>query len=371
MIKRIITLAVSITLSIGATIGLAVLGNHMDFFQADEHSETFAGYVSTEEYENREAAARGFLKCELTGSTLQPEYKGYTKISDLGSNEINALGVSDLTEKKIVEGEQVSIEFTHDSIESKANTYLLQTSDAGFVYFVPPQETGETLTNSYFESVLDGKKYSNCTSITTVNLRLVSSATVPVDSTYRQAIYFDDEKAFFNQELPGYDTDFYFIEDGDSIIAYMEHPSNKDGKFYTINEINKTLAPGYYYEVYLMKGGNRTNIEEFSSIQDIVDIMFMMELDASYFVKTDVGFSMTDEKCKEVCKMMAGEDFFKEIEDAWTDFHIHFRSDYYVTDGRLSASKTVLTMSNGDEIFALTLETKYSDFGTTEVEMPR
>ena len=370
MIKRIITLAVSITLSIGATIGLAVLGNHMDFFQADEHSETFAGYVSTEEYENREAAARGFLKCELTGSTLQPEYKGYTKICNLGSNEINALGVSDLTEKKIVEGEQVSIEFTHDSIESKANTYLLQTSDAGFVYFVPPQETGEALTNSYFESVLDGKKYSNCTSITTVNLRLVSSATVPVDSTYRQAIYFDDEKAFFNQELPGYDTDFYFIEDGDSIIAYMEHPSNKDGKFYTLSEINSSSGM-MRYEVYLMKGGNRTNIEEFSSIQDIVDIMFMMELDASYFVKTDVGFSMTDEKYKEVCKMMAGEDFFKEIEDAWTDFHIHFRSDYYVTDGRLSASKTVLTMSNGDEIFALTLETKYSDFGTTEVEMPR
>lgn len=157
----------------------------------------------------------------------------------------------------------------------------------------------------------------------------------------------------------------------DSINVYIEHPQKNDGKLYTLSEINRDLrSQNLEYKVYISKGGEQVWIESLSTLQDITDFMFMMELDASYFVKTPYGFSMPDEKYKEVCKLMMGENAYAEMEEAWDEYHIHFNSDYYVTDGRLSASKTVLTMSNGDDIFALTITVNYTDFGTTEVKLP-
>ena len=107
-----------------------------------------------------------------------------------------------------------------------------------------------------------------------------------------------------------------------------------------------------------------------TTMQDITDFMFMMELDASYFVKTSYGFSMPEEKYKEVCRLMLGEHEYQEMIQAWEEHYFNFSADYYVTEGRLSASKITLSMSDGNDVFALTVTVNYTDFGTTEVVLP-
>ena len=372
--NKIVKLVVSLLITAATTGGLFYAGNNMATFSTEEYSDTFVGYVSENVYDTEEKTAKAYLSCELSGATAEPVYTGYRKIADLSKPEIVSLGVTELTDKNILNGEKVAIDYKCNSNPFTANTYFLNTSE-GYLYYIPPQETGEALTNSYFNTVLDGVKYSNCTSTTTVNMRVISSE-VTTDATYRQVIYFDDDKAFFNQELPGFDTDMYFAEGDGNIIVYLQHPKKNDGKFWTLADINRDLrnqGSAYYYEyykVYITKGGETIDVDTFDKMQDIIDLMFMMDLDASYFVKTNVGFSMTNDKYKDVCKMMAGDGFASEIEDAWDDYHVHFRADYYVSDGRLSGSQVILTMSNGDDIFALNLETKYSNFGSTEVIIP-
>ena len=366
MAAKLAKMIVSVVLVAAMTSGMVYVGTHMDFFGADAYSDTFAGYVSETSYSTKEDTAKAFLQNELTGATAKPIYTGYTILEKITSKEVEELGITNLTDKVIRDAEKVKIDYICNDAETSAKTYILN-STQGYLYFIPPQETGEALTNAYFNIVCDGNKYLNSTATTNINLRVISSQ-MTTESTYRQIIYFDDDKAFFNQELPGFDTDIYFEERNNSILIYIEDPNNKNGHFYTLDELGRKHGVKYY--VYLVKGSESVNVDTLNKMKDIVDFAFMLELDASYFVKTDVGFSMTDDKYKEVCKFMAGEAFAEEIEKNWEEHHIHFRADYYVTDGRLSASRIVLTMSDGEDIFALTLETRYTDFGSTEVVLP-
>lgn len=369
MVKRIVKLVVGLALTVAISIKLFELGNNLDHFKYDDPSETFVGVVSDSSYGSKVETAKAFLTNELTGVTSQPVYTGYEKLGDLSSNDIDNLVLEQELKSEIESAESIAVYYTCDDVSKSTKTCLLK-MNGEYRYYVSMSSVGEALTNSYFDTVLDGAKYLNCTSTTTVNLRLVNPKAT-TDATYRQTIMFDNDIAYFDQELPGLDYEMYFTESGNSINVYLEHPDKNDGKFYTLSEINKDLrSQNLEYKVYLTKGGEKVWLESLSTLQDITDFMFMMKLDASYFVKTAYGFSMPDEKYKEVCKMMAGEDAYAEMEQAWDEYHIHFISDYYVTDGRLSASKTVLTMSNGDDIFALTINVNYTDFGTTEVTLP-
>lgn len=366
MVKRILKLVVGLVLTVAMSIGMFELGNNLDHFKYDEPSETFVGVVSHSSYTSKVETARAFLTNELTGATSQPVYIGYEKISNLSTSDIENLALEEELKSEIESAESIAVYYTCDEINKSANTCLLK-MNGEYRYYVSISSLGEALTNSYFDTVLDGAKYLNCTSTTTVNMRLVNPEAT-TDATYRQTIMFDNDIAYFDQELPGMDYEMYFTESNNSINVYLEHPQKNDGKFYSLSEINSDLRSQHLeYKVYLTKGGEKVGIDSLSTLQDITDFMFMMQLDASYFVKTTYGFSMPDEKYKEVCKMMADETAYAEMEQEWDEYHIHFNSDYYVTDGRLSASKTVLTMSNGDDIFALSIIVNYTDFGTTEV----
>ena len=369
MVKRIVKLVTGLILTAAISVGMFILGDNMNFFQYEDPSETFVGVLSERAYGSKVETAKEFITIELTGATSKPIYSGYEKIADLSSEDIEKLALSAEDKAKVTAAERVVVHYTCDDVNRSMDACLLE-MEGEYRYYVSPSSNGEALTNSYFDTVLDGARYLNCTSVTTVNMRLVNPQAT-TDATYRQTILFDDDKAFFDQELPGFSSDMYFVEKNEYLTAYLEHPQKNDGKFYSLSEINSDLrSQNLIYEVFLVKGGERVSLKSLSTLQDITDFAFMMQVDASYFVKTPNGFSMPNEKFKEVCKLMLGDLAYGEIEQAWDEYHIHFNSDYYVTNGRLSASKTVLTMSNGEDVFALTISVNYTDFGATEIVLP-
>ena len=368
MIKRIVILVISCVVILAMSTGLYIADTTIGKATVGEYSETFVGYVSETAYDTEEETLQAFLVRELTGATAEPEYVGFRPVGELSSDELKRLVEDGLTDADVISGKKVCLDYLDKEASKSTNVYLLETVN-GWLYYIAPHATGEAITNSYLQTVLDPAKYANCTASSTVGIRTVGTA-VPTDTSYRQVIYFADDKAFFNQDLPGFTTDAYFEEKDGGIECYLEHPLKNDGLIWSQSAIDRDLASSNrYLVVYITNGTEQIAVSEFDTMLEIVDLAFMMDLDASYFVKTDKGFSMLDDKYMQVCQNMAGSVFADQIADAWEDYNIHFRADYYVTEGRLSASETVLTMSNGEQLFSMRYEIQYTDFGTTEVEI--
>ena len=369
MVSRIVKLVIGLLITTAVSVGMFTVEGTLNHFEHDNYSETFIGVISAASYDSKEETVRGFLETELCGASAQPVYVGYEKISDLTSEEINELALDEQTKAEVVSAERVSVRYATERDEKRVSTCVLE-MNGRYRYYVSLSLDGEALTNSYFDSVFDGAKYLNCTANTVVNMRVNNKQTAS-DVSYRQVIQFDDDIAYFDQELPGMDYDMYFTEEENSIDIYIEHPDKRDGKLYSLARINRELrSQNLEYRVYLTNGNEQVWLDTMTTMQDITDFMFMMELDASYFVKTSYGFSMPEEKYKEVCRLMLGEREYQEMIQAWEEHYFNFSADYYVTEGRLSASKITLSMSDGNDVFALTVTVNYTDFGTTEVVLP-
>lgn len=366
--KRLITLAVSLVLIAAVTAGLGVAGADKAKNEIPPHSETFAGSVSAATFDSEESAARAFLTEQIAGATSNPQYTKYEKLADMTEAELAALSEAHLVDGyTLLGGERVQIGYTENGKDSSVLTYFIRTT-TGILYYIAPQENGQPLTADYFDSVWRGSNYVNCTATTTVSLCRTGGET-PGTTNYIQRIYFADDKAYFAQEVPGTVSELYFTEVEGGLMPYMHFPERKDDQtFYSLAEINRISEEQYHkhWILVLCKGNEQVDVSTLETIADIADFAFMLELDASYFVKTDFGFSMPEEKYENVYVQLFGE----EARQTFEAYHIHLRADFYVYEGRLSKETTVLTMSNGEEVIAVTIETVYSDFGTTTVELP-
>ena len=279
--------------------------------------------------------------------------------------ELMEINRRELIDEDIQSGEKVTIRYKNSGVANNVKAYLLE-ADKKCRYYVLPPQNNEPVTNSYLNSVLDGAKYLNCTATTAVNF-IVSD----IMTTYVQKIKFDNDKAYFKQEIPGLISNVYLEEYDGGITAYIEHPEKHDGKIYSMSEIQSYYYDqGYIYELYLTKGGEKVLIDSLASMQDVTDFCFMLDVDASYFIKTDYGFKMTDDKYKAVCKMLAGDALGEELDKIWNDHKVYFNSQYYVTEGRLSKCKLTLRLLYDDNFLTMNIVSSYTDFGATKVEIP-
>lgn len=371
--KGIVRSVLSVILSLVFVVGLIVCKSIVALQKEEKSSETFVGVVSENGFQSYEETAMAFVNCELNGEAAEPVYKDYKICSSLSANELEKLQLEKLTDERFCEGEEVQIEYVLDGKLTSAKSYFLQSerrTNERYHYFVLPAENGAPLTNSYLNSVMDGKHYRNCTSTMTLGMRVIGE-TITMDTTYLQTISLADDKVQFYQELPGTIQEVYLAEENNSIAAYLKHPLKNDDKFYSLSQIKSDVfSEGYIYDLRLIRGGEQVSIDDMDSMQDIADFIFLINLDASFFVKTNFGFRMTNKSYQKICEIMAGKEFAEEIEQAWKEFHINFRADYYVSEGRLSKTDVNLTMIHDEEIFALSVVTRYSDFGTTEVVLP-
>ncbi len=345
-------------------ISFCLLGK-LDFSGIEAYSETFIGSISKMGYSTKDAAARAFVSEELSGNYAAYEYVGYTKIDELSKSELTEINDRSTTDEEIQSGESVVIKYRNSAVSNNVKSYLLETAE-NYRYYVLPSASGDPVTNAYINSVLDGEKYLNCTCTTTIALSVMDTMT-----TYLNQIKFDDDKAYFKQEVPGLISNAYFEERTNGLEVYLEHPGKRDGEFYTLSEIQSYYAKdNLYYELFLIKGAEKIPVDELKTIKDITDFAFMLNFDASYLVKKNYGFSITSNGYKAVCKALAGDSLGETFDKVWEDYKVYFRADYYVSEGRLSKSQTVLRLLYDDNFITLNLTSVYSGFGTTTVEIP-
>lgn len=367
--KRWITLGVGLLLTLAIGIGLLVVGGAEETVYGTP-GEDFVGYLSTQSYRSIAETAKAFCENEMTSARAESTYLGYVQTGEMTEEELDALPLEEDERLSVESGEYLDVYYSRNGHNGHTGTCLLRTAD-GFRYYSAMPSIGAPLTNAYFASVFDGEKYLNSTSAVTLSLRMVNGST-NVDATYRQQIMLDGTLAYVNQGIPGLVSELYFEESyGDGITVYLKHPLENDGGFYSLSQINRELASeNLEYTVSLIKGGEQVDLDTLDTMSDVAGFMFAMDPDPSYFVKTAYGFAMSDEGCLALFKSMMSEEAYGELEQTWEKYRMHFNSAYYVTEGRLSASKAVITMSDGEDLFALTVNASYTDFGTTEVELP-
>lgn len=351
--KTIGAVLMSVIMTIAATLSLIGCGKGGE---VDNHAPdtSFEGSISAQSYETVDAAAQAFVTEEIVGKATAATFVSYEKSSELTEEEIAELNLGD------------DFEYTVDQIESAENgvvSYSDSVSPASAVlssvdvvlktarvviikigsvywYFVPLFKNGDVLTNSYMDNILDFNKYRNMTQTTvstTVAKKGIMSATTKVTVT----IKIDGNKVHFKQ--------------------VAQQPNKKETTEYYI-VFSGSMAAMYEYDEesgwYVSKNGLGT-VDEF--------LEKSFAYDASYFVKTKSGFKMNADKLTQYLN-----DVFSELITGYTIKSA--TADYYVADGRLDSATTKINMNvkNGSQTITATATAtaKYSNFGTTEIELP-
>ncbi len=375
MTKKIVSLAIGFVLTLACSLGFFFYGRSLNGFKVDAYSETFTGYVSERTYSTKEETAQEFLAQQLSGETSDPVMDSFTQVRQLPASELDGIKAMSDSYSNIVSGEEIEVKYIVDGTSGIGNTpyalpqykyvsvYILVTSSGEYYYFVPLQAKGQPLANSYYASVVDAEKYRNCTA--TVKMQLTVEGTTPMNQAMTQVIEFGGDIARLGQPAG---SDWYFKDTGYGIEPYLQHPEKMDGKYYSASEINASSG-STRYQFFIQTVDGMIDVATMDGMGDLVSLVFALDVDASYFVKTDYGFCIPNEKCKEVAKkMFVGS--MPDVDAMWEEYNIYFSAEYYVTEGRLSASKVILTMFNGANTYSYSAISTYTDFGTTVVSIP-
>ncbi|MBQ3116306.1 MAG: hypothetical protein IJC07_04685 [Clostridia bacterium] len=374
MTKKLVSLIVGLMLTLACSLGFFFYGKSLNGFKVDAYSETFTGYVSERTYSTKEETAQQFLAKELSGETIAPSMESVSTVRELSSAELDKIKAEHEFTSNVVSGEEVEVKYVNGTATAGISpyampeydyvfVYILLTENGDYYYFVPLQAKGQPLANSYYASVVDAEKYRNCT--TTVKMQMVVEGEEPLNQSVTQVIEFGGDVARLGQP---FGSDWYFKDTGYGIEPYLQHPQRNDGKYYSASEINSESV-GIRYEFFIQTVDGMINIDNMDGMEDLVSLVFALDVDASYFVKTDYGFCIPNEKCREVAqKMFIGN--APDLSAMWEDYNIYFNAEYYVTEGRLSASKVVLTMCDDTNTYSYSAISTYTKFGQTKVSIP-
>ena len=346
-------------------------------------SETYKGAVSEEEYETADAAAEAFVAEEVVGNAdaeiLATESKG-----ELSASKVEALNIpAEYTEgmqsvEEIVVEYQLADEETlyADGVEKldtlnksvKVTVYVIKYENS-FKYFAPCPVTGETISQSYYNSVFNAEKYKNCTMeyVMDVNADVnIAGTKMTIVMKFKQLVKHADGKVYMEQTV---ESDIYGEKTKDVICAYMEEDA--DGKVVCYVKTGENATE--WNETYLSQIG-------FSSLDELTPF-YNQYLDYTYFTKTNYGFAVEGDNAEQYMGEVledAGIDDMLSGLGAGGDMDLSMYAEYYVSEGVLSGMRmdASISMDMKVEGYAMnmveniTSNVTCTNYGTTVVEKP-
>lgn len=335
-------------------------------------SETFEGAVSVQSYASVNEAAENCIIKELSGEEYKVTFKSYEKSSDLTETEIEKLNIK-LTAGETVEsvekGKAYFSEGAAASAYSAANDgnevyitlYVIKYTAAGssaaqYKYFIPLPETGESLSASYMNSVMDGEKYKNCTATCTSNVTVsLMGMTVPTTVKYDMALTETQVSMTYTINIMG---------QSDSMSIYLTQSGN------TVK--CATEMRGQYIQFDLQDIGlDIDNISELYSSQ-------LTDGQCSMFIKTDYGYKMKNEVIGAFAHEILDSAFAGSGVSSGNITLGDSSCEFRVVEGRLykatasfSGSSNVI-IDGKSSVMSVTAKTDviYSNFGMTKVTIP-
>lgn len=372
--KKFVSLMMAALMTL-AVVALAACGG------SGGSGDTFKGAFSEESYETEDEAIQAFLDEEISGDAVEAEFVSSREKSTLSSKQLNELERGDVldSDETIVGGKIVEVTYrrsTEFSTYSVANTaakptadddtfvftvYVIEISRTGvtvheFRYYVPKAETGDVLTRSYFEDVLDSEKYVNCTQEYTMTGKASTPGTsnINVSSTYTIEVANDRAMIKIHTVDPSVDitTTVQYID----IWVYCEENMG-DIDFWASHDGGRTYIKAPYnplaqYGVY--------DFEDFVS-------MNLPQYDYSFFEKTKNGFKLQDEFIQKYLADAIGQ-------VGGPGISLDASLDIRVKDGRISEMNAHAKMSASYGGYSVSSESTekltFSKFGSTKVTKP-
>lgn len=321
------------------------------------YSETYTGTLSEESYATTEAAAQAYLANEFDGNTTETTFVAYAKQKDLTAEEIATLSLGDVNPADVTSAEEGSVSYTvtekTETVSLAAATDDTRTQKVVIIvvggrhyYYTPATDKGDSISKSYYESVMDLSNYANCTYVYTGSVTSSTSyqgQSVKTKATTEITMKLCETGAYLSMSATAQgepvETEIYLIATGTTLAAYVK----TDGAWVG-------------------------SAAEYGSIAELLEIAKQNQqfLDHTYFEKTDTGFKLSGDKFEIYVSNMlpvSGLDLSK------------VNANYYVSEGRLVKETMEISLSAniegvGSMSMKMSATGKYSDFGTTTVTVP-
>lgn len=346
----------------------------------------FLGKLSEQTYNTADEAAAAFIENEINGSTTQAVFVSYEKISDVKKANVGKLlGVTEEESRQIDGAEQGVIKYTEGeataysaqpSGENEHMVYIVRYTSGGYKYFAPEVRTGEMLTKSYYEWVMDSDNYKNCT--ITMNYSVdasmyMSGITVNIMTMDMEVVYKITETGVhmvenitirtpdFSSATPKYDeqvvvTEGYIVE-VDGALKVVAREDGGEWHASTMSELGM----------------------EFNSMDEIFESSQTAGQDWTLFIKTDEGFELRQNKFEAFMDMFLAENAeIGALISQYGEGKYSGKASYTVTEGKLTSSNVELgvnmTVSQQGQSALVKIScsgnNKYAEFGATAVQIP-
>ncbi len=341
-------------------------------------SETYKGSVS-QDYASANAAATAYVEEEIVGfsgtaSNVVATSKGAVsaeKETEIKTtlSDADKVGIVNIEEYEVSYSEAEAFPMAADTLNTNktVKVYVISYADH-FKYYTPCPITGETITQSYYNSLFDEDNYTNCTVETKMEIHenvkasgsyegVSMSMTVKMDMEFSQYVQFSETAIYVKQDMTmkssGMGAEDMNVDA--TVYAYIENTGT--GMNCYVKTKDTPWVQGELDDIDL-------------DYEDLVP--FADEyLDYSYFTKTNYGFELNEANAAQYVEESLDDlDFFGD--------GIEIFAKYYVCGGKLSGMRMDMTMAidmleegmtiKGDvKAFA---ETKVTNYGTTKVTRP-
>ncbi len=328
----------------------------------DSYIDSFTGYLSENYYSTADMAASAFVSEQLTGTAFSPAYVGYETVEQLSEKEIESSAMIEQTDGDILSAERVSVTYEYSSggevlTESMDIDIVLQ--EEGYRYFALPLESGQRLTQCYLDSVMDYSNFINCTNKTTFNVMISSLGS----SAYEQTIKLDYDAAYIATNLAGtgYTVEVYAQnKDSGGLKVYIKSPEISDD----FCDLSKT---GYI--LYISKGATTKSITSFATVEELSQLIFAFDYDASLFVKTNYGFMLTNDNYLQLMETVFADSDY-DYSSAWEEYNMYAEAEFIFSGSDLAKIIIVVQAEYNGDIISVIAESEYYDYGSTTVTVP-
>ncbi len=350
-----------------------------------EPSETFEGVLCEEKFDSAKEAAEAYVYNEIVGEGKQADIRK-TESKKLSKSEIADSGIpSDLIEDAdSVEELEVTYavsEASAFSMDEDSNNTVDETKTVkvyvikfgvNWKYFTPRPVTGETVNKTYYDSVFDTEKYSNCTFTSTSKVYIdykmsgegeTMSETMEMEMT--QVVKYADNKVYLEQtatvKTTGEDLD---MEDT-SIYCYLEEDEAGDIICYVKENKSDPWIKGDLSAIGF------ASLEELRPFYD-------QYLDYTYFKKTDYGFELSEDNALAYFEQAFSQVAGGVLSGMLDMMDVEMVAQYVVKEGVLSAMITDATVDMDTTIEGISMkmtetvkaEMYCTDYGTTVITRP-
>lgn len=296
MNKKIPAVALAIGMLFGGVFASCSTGNtELEGAKGIKCSETYTGTLSAESYDSTEEALSAYISLEIGNGATLTESK---KEGDLSASQKSALPLTDEQRNGLTSAEIYTVTYTDSSTaaslngvaltnyvltdaenEAQSNTktrrvYLLVINGKAF-YLDPLPATGDDLSKSYYDSVLNTENYKNCTITQTSSTVMITSG-VSMTATVNITVKIDGTKCYYES------TSVTEAKNGDATQSKTEK------NYYYLEEGENGIT------AYISDNGLDWR-QGFVGFQSISDMIIICQYDYSYLKKTDTGFTLQDE----------------------------------------------------------------------------